>query len=376
MSRIGVVGLLLCLGACGDDAGDEPGAKLEAGVDTGAPDGRAPDAGGSVDASVDARTDAGAVDARAPVDAAPDAANDASAPTGLRAALCGDQSDWPEPLPPSRTAQRVKNGFGFTEGAVWVDELGVLLFSDMNMGGGNTMGPPSQIRRLTPPASFDVLQPMSGSNGLALFAPTTLLAATHDTRSLSFFDARTGARTNIAITYQDKRFNSPNDIAIRDDGWVYFSDPNWQLGTRTSELKTALYRVQLTATTSTASAQLIEELTQPNGVALSPDQKTLYVGSSGNDIFKYDVAADGSVSNKTSFAKPGGSDGLTVDCAGNLYVTSGAVEVFAPDGTKLGEISVPNPSNVAFGGANAKTLYITAGDSLYAIELNVPGFPY
>jgi gluconolactonase len=372
MKRIGMV-VLLCLGACGDD-GDGPEAKPDARVEPRTPDASAPDAGRNLDASTDARTP----DARAP-DASPtaqDAGTDAAVPTTLRAQICGDQTDWPDPLPQARTAQRVDDGFGFIEGPVWVDELGVLLFSDMNFGGGNAMGPPSQIRRLTPPSSFDVLEPMSGSNGLALFAPTTLLAATHDTRSLSFFDARTGARTNIAITYQDKRFNSPNDIAIRDDGWVYFSDPDYQIGSRTSELETAVYRVQLSASTTTASAQLVDKLTQPNGVALSPDQKTLYMGSNGNDIIKFDVAADGSVSNKVSFAKPGPSDGLAVDCAGNLYVTSGAVEVFAPSGDKLGEISVPNPSNVAFGGANAKTLYITARDSLYTIELNVPGFPF
>ncbi|HEX5659777.1 MAG TPA: SMP-30/gluconolactonase/LRE family protein [Polyangiales bacterium] len=376
MKRIGTVGLVLCL-ACGDD-GETPS---EDAARPGAPDASAPDAG-RLDASADARTpDARApVDAaRAPVDAAtPDAGTDAAAP-GLRATICGDATDWPNPLPASRTAQRVSDGFGFVEGPVWVAELGVLLFSDMNMGGSNALGPPSQIRRLTPPSSFDVLQPVSGSNGLALFAPTTLLAATHETRSLAFVDARTGLRTPIAITYDNKRFNSPNDIAIRDDGWVYFSDPDYQRGARAKELDTAIYRVQLSASTSTASAQLIEKYTQPNGVALSPDQKTLYVGSSGNDIFKYDVAADGSVSNKTPFAKVGGSDGLAVDCAGNLYVTSGTVEVFAPAGDKLGDINVgvgDNPSNVAFGGASAKTLYITAGDSLYAIELKVPGFPY
>ncbi len=376
--------VLVLLVACGDD--DAPAQTRD---DAGKPDASATtdarvpvDAQGARDANA---SDANASDADIRDADTSDAGThdagtrDAGSPS-LRAQLCGDQTDWPNPLPAmnARMAKVVKDGFKFIEGPVWVRELGELLFSDMDMGGFATQGPPSRIHRLKPPATVDTLQAMSGSNGLALFGPTTVLGATHDTRSLSFFDANSGARTNLAITYDGKRFNSPNDLAVRDDGWVYFSDPSWQLGSRQSELKTAVYRVKLDATTITASAQLIDDtLNQPNGVTLSPDQKTLYVGSSDEDIFAWDVAADGSVSNKRSFAKPGASDGLGVDCAGNLYVTSGGIQVFDKNGTKLGIITgTADRTNVAFGGSASKTLYITGADKLYSIELNVPGFPY
>jgi gluconolactonase len=386
MQRLSTVWLILALAACGDDDGGdaEPG-KPDASV--------TPD--GGRDASIDARTpgdDAGpgsadaTVDANTPStepDASTDAGTDAGAPPpSLRQTLCGDKTDWPDPLPAMnpRSARLVEDGFGFLEGPVWIAELDQLLFSDMNFGGNDASGPPAQIRRLAPPSTFDVFKAASGSNGIALFAPTTLLAATHDTRSLSFFDARTGDRKDVDIKYNGKKLNSPNDVTVRDDGWVYFSDPDWQRGPRPEETKTAVYRVKLTADTTRADALLIDDTqTKPNGVALSPDQKTLYVGSSDNEIFKWTVNADGSVSNKTSFAKPGGgSDGMGVDCAGNLYVTSGNnVHVYAPSATKLGQIAVAEgPSNVAFGGPDNKTLYITAQDSIFSIDLNVPGFPY
>jgi gluconolactonase len=269
--------------------------------------------------------------------------------------------------------------FGFIEGPVWIAELGVLLFSDMNFSGGDAKGPPSRIRRLKPPSSFDVLVETANSNGLALSLEGAVLAATHDTQSLSAFDAQTGKRTDLTVRYQGKRFNSPNDLTIRDDGTVYFSDPDYQLGSRSSELgSVGVYRVSAPLRAAGGAAELVDgTLQKPNGVALSPDQRTLYVGSSGNEVWKFSVASDGSVSNRTKFAEVGGSDGMAVDCAGNLYVTSGAVEVFAPSGDKLGEISTAeSPSNAAFGGADKKTLYITAQTGLYSIALAVPGFPY
>lgn len=121
-----------------------------------------------------------------------------------------------------------------------------------------------------------------------------------------------------------------------------------------------------------------DALDKPNGIALSPDEQTLYVGSSGADVLAYPVAADGSTGTPSVLASPGGSDGMTVDCAGNLYVTSGGeAKVLSPDGDALFAIDVAEtPSNVAFGGANRRTLYITAGTGLYSIELEIPGLPY
>jgi gluconolactonase len=301
----------------------------------------------------------------------------------LRDRACGAQQSYPNPLPPEgqRKAQPVGTmSFGFIEGPLWLAELGVLLFSDMDFSGGNAMGPPARIRRLTPPAAFSVFAPSSNSNGLALDTDGRILAATHDNQGLSWFDAATGARTPIEVRSAGKHLNSPNDLAVRSDGTIYLTDPDHQRGARPAEITIrGLYRLRPPLTTSGANEALLLDgtLTQPNGVALSPDEKTLYVGSSGSEIWKFAVAADGSVSDRTKFADTGASDGLSVDCAGNLYVTSGDVEVFAPDGTRVGNITLDGmPTNVAFGGTDRKTLYITAGARLYSIQLNVPGFPY
>jgi gluconolactonase len=307
---------------------------------------------------------------------------DASAGRSLRDQFCGTQASYPSPLPPQeqRKAQPVGTmSFGFIEGPLWLAGPGVLLFSDMDFGGGDAMGPPAKLWKLTPPAAFSVFAGSSNSNGLALDIDGRILAATHDNQGLSWFDAATGARTPIEVRSSGKHLNSPNDLAVRSDGTVYLTDPDYQRGARQEEAKKGLYwlRPPLLASGTNEASLVDGTLTQPNGVALSPDEKALYVGSSGAEIWKFAVATDGSLSNRTKFAEPGASDGLTMDCAGNLYVTSGEVEVFAPDGMRLGAITLDgNPSNVAFGGAERKTLYITAGAKLYSIPLNVPGFPY
>jgi gluconolactonase len=333
----------------------------------------------------DAATDATA-EMQGPNDAAGDL-RDAAAPTDaarLRAEVCGDGQSFPAPLPAmdQRSAQPVGNdaSFGFLEGPVWLADQGVLLFSDMDFSGGDAEGPPSRIRRLTPPATFDVFNPASNSNGLALSSEGNLLSATHDNQGLSRFDARSATRTPLNVLAMGKRLNSPNDLTVRSDGAVFFTDPDWQLGPRTNETGiTGVYRVDPPLQAGgTSSAVLVEgTLAKPNGIALSPDEQTLYVGSSGNEIWKYRVQPDGSLDSRTKFAETGASDGMTVDCAGNLYVASGTIEVFAPSGEPLGQIMVAgDPTNVAFGGADRKTLYITAGPRLYAIKLNVPGYPY
>ncbi len=300
---------------------------------------------------------------------------------GMRAQICGAGSSWPAPFAGNSVqAQQVgTNSFGFLEGPVWIASQGVLLFSDMDMGSAGSQGPPARIRRLTPPSSFDVFAQNGNSNGLALWG-SALLAATHDTQSLSLFDLSSGARTEIDVLADGKHFNSPNDLTVRSDGTVYFTDPDWQAAGRPNEtMKMGVYRIPPPLRTDgNNDAVLIEgTLNKPNGIALSPDERTLYVGSVGNEIWKYTVAADGSVSNRSMFATTGSSDGMTVDCAGNLYVSSGVVEVFAPDGMRRGEITLGgDPTNVAFGGADRKTLYITAGSRLYSVVLSVPGYPY
>ena len=264
-------------------------------------------------------------------------------------------------------------GNGLFEGVLWLDR-GVLLFSDMSF---TQDVPPSTIHALTPPSSVQTFAADAGTNGLGLAPDGTVLGCAHDVQGIVRIDPITGARTTWVETYQGNAFNSPNDITVRSDGTVYFSDPNWQLGSRPSETgMTGVYRV-----TPAGEVSLVDGTRgNPNGVALAPDQGTLYVGEQNGTISTYSVAVDGSTGNRQSLANVPGADGMGVDCAGNLYVAAnseGSVHVLSPNGSLLGTISVaPSVTNVAFGGADRMTLYISAGKTIYSLQMNLPGYPY
>ncbi|MBE1488285.1 SMP-30/gluconolactonase/LRE family protein [Plantactinospora soyae] len=301
-----------------------------------------------------------------------------------RAGPCTPDASYPPPLPAtSVAATRISGNFSFLEGPVWLAQSGQLLLSDMRGGTGPENVQPSTIRRFTPPNTFDVFRENAGSNGLAVTADgTRLLAATHDQRSVSSYQLFDGSRSSLASGFQGRRFNSPNDLTIRSDGTVYVTDPNFQRGNRPDELggMTGVFRV------SGGEVFLVDgTVSQPNGVVLSPDETTLYVGGNAdNTIYRYDLLPDGSTSGRTVFANIAGPDGATVDCAGNIYWashTDGRIHVFAPSGEKLGTISAGrNSTNAAFGGPDGRTLFITSGTwgnfGLYQVGLNVPGSPY
>lgn len=205
--------------------------------------------------------------------------------------------------------------------------------SDMAGGTGPYNVQPSTIRRFTPPATFDTFIANSGSNGLALSADgQQLVAATHDQRNVSAYRLSDQARSTVAPNYQGRAFNSPNDVAVRSDGVVYFTDPNFQRGNRPDQMsgRTSVFRV------SGGQVSLVDDrLRQPNGISLSPDGSALYVGAySENKIYKYAVQPDGSVGARSVFVNYiGGPDGGTIDCAGNVYWTSGGdslVHVYSP----------------------------------------------
>ncbi|WP_437483595.1 SMP-30/gluconolactonase/LRE family protein [Sorangium sp. So ce1014] len=280
-----------------------------------------------------------------------------------------------DPLPSGRP-QRVRDGFDYVEGPVWVAAEGALYFSELHLDEENAPplnGPRATIHRFTPPGSFEVFIEDSSTNGLGLHVDGNLIACTHDTRSVSVFDLGTRARRPIAEGYMGKRFSSPNDVVVRGDGNVYFSDPEFQLSGR-PELPMAVYRVS-----PSGEVSVVDTLDSPNGVALSPDGSALYAGEFGGPVRRYPLNADGSAGPTSEvIANLADADGMTVDCAGNLYVGwRGGVEVIAPGGARLGTIEgVGKASNVAFGGADRRTLYITAGRALYSIEMAIPGYPY
>jgi gluconolactonase len=250
---------------------------------------------------------------------------------------------------------------------------------------GSPNPPPSRIIQVSSSGTVSVALPDAGTNGLAVDLTGVLYGAVHADGSISKFDRTSGARTAVASTYMGMRFNSPNDLAIRSDGNIYFSDPNYQAPSSQPQGMTRVYRVAPgTNTVSVVDATL----TQPNGVTLSLDENTLYV-SSNNGIVTFPVMADGSTGTRSSTPFSSTNiDGMTLDCAGNLYgavINSGNIAVFSPTGTQLGMISVAGTSavtNVAFGGADHKTLYITAqgsgssGRGLFQVQLAFPGMPY
>lgn len=294
------------------------------------------------------------------------------------------------PLPSSAvTATLVRAGFTFTEGPTWVANPGYLLFSDMQAGSGPQNVQPSTIWRFTPPSTFEPFVTDAGSNGLAVTVDgSRIVAATHDRRNVSSFSLTDRSRATVADTYQGRHFNSPNDVTIAADGTVYFTDPNYQRANRPDEMggMTGVFRVR------NGVVELVDgSLSQPNGIALAPDGTALYVAATTtNQIFRYPVAPDGRIGARTQFATISTPDGVTVDCAGNLYWVSnseGGVHVFAPDGRQLGVIRAGrNSTNVAFGGPDRRTLFITSGTpatwsqpanfGIYSVRLNLPGNPY
>lgn len=228
--------------------------------------------------------------------------------------------------------------------------------------------------------------PSGRSNGLVFDAKGRLLVAqganTGGLRQISVIGPKGKSRT-IADKFQGKRFNSPNDLTIDTKGRIYFTDPRY-VGDEKRELDLeSVYRIDPDGTVS----RIITDVQKPNGIVLSPDMKTLYLAdnnANGNRHFlAFDLKDDGTVGKKRilyDFKEDRGIDGMAMDIKGNVYATAGKGEtggiyIFTPKGKKIGFIATPEtPSNCVFGDADHKTLYITAGVSLYRIRLNVPGF--
>jgi len=238
----------------------------------------------------------------------------------------------------------------------------------------------------------------SGSNGMTLDARGRLTVAGHAQRNvyrLETLDAK-GTRTILADSYEGKRLNSPNDVVYRSDGSLYFTDPPYGLETQNdSDPKKQLtvngvYRIAH-ALTQKAGAEpdeaalelLVSDLPRPNGIAFSPDEKYLYVDNSEPKKIwmRYRVQADGKLTepkllyDATGDKRPGAPDGMKVDAEGNIYSAGpGGVWIFSPEGKALATIVMPEPvSNVAWAGADRKTLYITASTSVYRVRLGIAG---
>ena len=291
-------------------------------------------------------------------------------------------------VPRDATVEKLAGGFQFTEGPVWHPD-GYLLFSDPN---ANT------IYRWTPDGQVSVFRAKSGyagvdvgeygqpgSNGLTLDLEGRLTIDEHGRRRV-VRQEKNGVVTILADRYQGKRLNSPNDLVYRSDGSLYFTDPPFGLPKFFADPRKELpfsgvYRVARDGTVRLVT----NDLTGPNGLAFSPDERFLYVDNwdvNRKVIMRYPVLADGSVTAGTVFldvtkSHPGEQawDGLKVDQMGNVYAAGPeGIWILSPEGKHLGTIkAAETPANFAWGDDDGRTLYITARTGLYRVRLNVPG---
>ncbi|WP_162415356.1 SMP-30/gluconolactonase/LRE family protein [Cyclobacterium roseum] len=267
--------------------------------------------------------------------------------------------------------KKLADGFRFTEGPVWNKEEGHLLFSDI---------PANTIYQWKPGEQVSVFrEPSNNSNGLTYDAEGNLLMAEHGGRKIASLSPE-GQYDAVVTAYKGTRLNSPNDLIVHSNGAIYFTDPPYGLPSDASDTLGiyGVYRFYKGKTTL-----IDEDLYRPNGLALSPDERTLYVANSDRPkkYMKYPVSKGGKVGkgslffNASGLSGNGNPDGIKVDKQGNLFATGpGGVVVFAPNGRLLGTIRFPEtPSNLAFGGPEGKTLFVTARTGLYAVELKVAG---
>lgn len=260
----------------------------------------------------------------------------------------------------------VADEFMFTEGPLWRQD-GVLLFSDI---------PADKIYR---DDKTVYREPSGQSNGLTFDLEGRVLAAEHAGRRVSR-EEKDGTLTVVAAEFEGKRFNSPNDVIVRSDGMIFFTDPPYGLeGGLDGENGELHFSGVFSVMPGEAAKLLVRDFLKPNGLTLSPDEKTLYVADSeGDHIRAFDVAEDGSVSNDRVFCEIPGPDGIKTDTDGNVWATAGdGVRVIGPTGDLLETIAFPSqPANCAFGGEDGKTLYATARKSVYKVPVSVKGiFP-
>jgi len=267
----------------------------------------------------------------------------------------------------------------WTGDALYVSELDYLTQAEAIRG---TKPPPSRILKVTPAGDVTIAATDTGTNGMALDGAGGLLACDHKNGALTRFTLPALMPSVVVKGYMNARFDSPNDLVVAPDGNVYFSDPDYQAPQMRPQTATRLYRLAPGATEPTV---IDESRRQPNGVTLSPRGDFLYLNSQ-DGIYRYPISAGGAVGAGAKFSQAVSSgDGIAIDCAGNLYIASGqAMVVLDSSGAQLGQImvsGVQSVTNAAFGGADRKTLYITAlgmGSSagLFKVSLNIPGYPY
>ncbi|MHC4624978.1 MAG: SMP-30/gluconolactonase/LRE family protein [Planctomycetota bacterium] len=262
---------------------------------------------------------------------------------------------------PQAQVQKLAGGYSFTEGPA-ADAKGNVFFTDI---------PNSRIHKWSTHGTLSTFLENSGrANGLFFDSNGNLLACAGGTGRLISIDPRAKV-TVLADKYHGKPFNSPNDLWLHPKGAIYFTDPRYG---RRENLPQNGEHVYYLSPDRKRLIRVIDDMVRPNGVIGTPDGKLLYVADHGaGETYVYKINLDGTLSHKKLFA-PQGSDGMTLDEHGNLYLTAAAVYVYDPAGNRIQTIDVPErPSNVCFGGRDKKTLFITARTSLYSLRMRTRG---
>jgi gluconolactonase len=292
-------------------------------------------------------------------------------------------------VPQNARLEKVVGGIRFAEGPLWDQRGGgVLLFSDLPKNAVMKWGPGRSTSEIFRSQVFKGEFPdgvLIGTNGLAIDPQGRIVAAEHGNRRITRME-KDFKITVLADRYDGKRLNSPNDLVVRRNGDIYFTDPtglyrSFPDGSDKPQLElgyNGVYRI----TTAGKVELLTREMPFPNGIAFSPDETKLYISNSRPRKYwmVFDVGPDGGIAGGRKLAdvteEPGDGvpDGLKVDRHGNIYATSTGVQIFSPDGKRLGTIATPElAANCAWGDADGQTLYIAARTSVYRIRLSARG---
>lgn len=298
--------------------------------------------------------------------------------TLLSAAICPSNSaaqDKQSLVAPGAQVEKLAGGMKFTEGPVWLPDQKKLVFSDI---------PNSVLMQWSKKDGLSEYRKSENANGNIIDLEGRIISCQHSGRNVIRIE-KDGSATVLTDNYDGKRFNSPNDVAIRSDGTLWFTDPAWGL---TGPHEIPGHWVYRYDPKTGKSEPVVKDLAMPNGIVFSPDETRIYIADTGGHpkhpdpsfhklpavIRCYAVTSEGRLGKKL-FEIDQGSDGMAVDVEGNIYTTyGGKVQVFDADGKKLEDIEVPEgPANVCFGGDDNRTLFITARTSLYSVRTRLPG---
>ena len=302
-----------------------------------------------------------------------------------------------EIVPANAEVEKIADGFGITEGPVWVRKGGYLLFSDISANVIDKWTPDGKVSVFLKPSGFTGViasgaggeadngatkpYPMIGTNGVTVDPQGRVVFCAQGDRAVVRLE-KDGKRTVLVDRYEGKRLNSPNDLVYKSDGALYFTDPTFTGGGGPSDPKLELPYTGVYLLKGGKLQLMFKDFTHPHKLAISPDQKYLYVNDGASKvIMRFDIQPDDTIANGKLFIDMSGDKGvgapggMRVDKNGNVYGTGpGGLWIMSPEGKHLGTISPPQRlTNLTFGDADGKTLYMTDRTVLYRIRLKIAG---